>query len=97
MRAASLLAFAAAFGVSLALSVSGCLQDDAGCPDTPPNPETQAPISGLAVAFYDAVGNSAESPIHPESGSIEVTGSEVVITYIEAGVTHQVRYAVATE
>lgn len=95
MRAASVLAFGAAFLVSLALSAGGCGHDDGGCPDTPPTPEAQAPLAGLEVAFYDAVGNLTESPIHPESGSIEVSGPEVVISYAEAGVTHEVRYAIS--
>ncbi|HVJ18058.1 MAG TPA: hypothetical protein VM686_21710 [Polyangiaceae bacterium] len=90
------LAFAAAFGMSLALgSLTGCAgEDDCTCLPVPARPEVQSPLTDLTVASYDSVGNSAESPIIPEAGTLEVTGESVVITYQQASVTFRVEYDV---
>jgi hypothetical protein len=71
------------------------LRDEQGCPETPPTPDAQEPLSGLEVALYDDVGNLAEGSFQPESGTISVEGASVVVEYTEAGVTHEVRYVVS--
>ncbi len=89
------LAFVAAFGISLALgSLTGCVGDDCNCPPTPARPEAQAPLADLMVASYDAEGNSAESPIVPEGGTLEVTGDGVIITYQQDSLTFRAEYDV---
>lgn len=92
-----LLVFGGAFTMSASLSVfgSGCSSYEDNCPATPAHPEAQEPLVDLAVASYDARGESAEIEVQPEAGgSIEVTGGSVVIVYQQAGVEHRITYAV---
>lgn len=92
-----LLVFGGAFIVSVTLAVlgSGCVySDDCNCPKTPPRPQAQAPLPDLEVASYDDLGALVETPVKPESGTIEVTGNSVLIVYEQDGVEHRVSYAV---
>jgi hypothetical protein len=88
------LAFGVAFCGSVVLGAGGCqldATDGCGCPDTPSRPPRQAPISGLKVSGADGV---SQAPIQPEGGSIEVTGSEVIVRYGQDSILHEVRYRV---
>jgi hypothetical protein len=93
-----LIAFAGAFALSAAVVgvQTGCLpiSNDCDCPSTPPLPERQEPIPGLTVTSFDAGGNSVKPPVSPENGTAEVTGSDLVFVYTQAGVQHRVVYSI---
>ena len=92
-----LVAFGAAFVLSALVAVvaAGCLPlGGCECPAMPALPERQEPIPGLAVMSFDASGNTAAPPVRPENGTAEVTGTEVVFVYTQAGIGHRVVYAV---
>jgi hypothetical protein len=91
------LSFAAAFGLAAALSASltTCWSvGDCTCLPTPARPERQGPLAGLELASYDDKGQSVEIPVKPESGTLEVTGDTVVISYLQSGTQHRVVYEV---
>ena len=92
----NLTAFAAAFALAAALgaALTGCWSDDCNCGQIPPRPEVQLPLTGLNVSSYDSRGEIADTPVKPESGTLEVTGNTVVIRYQQAGAQHQVTYQV---
>lgn len=46
------------------------------------------------MSGYDVQGETATSFVQPESGTLEVTPSEVVFAYEREGVTHHITYTV---
>lgn len=90
------LAFGVALCGSVGLGAGGCLADtnDCSCPDTPSRPPRQAPISGLKISGVNDADNLGQAPIQPEGGSIEVTGSEVIVSYGQDSIQHEARYRV---
>ena len=87
------LVFLSAFTCSAlsALVGTGC-GTDCDCPQTPPRPEPEGPLSGLQVHSFDEAGNAAELGVKPENGTMELTQDAVIIRYQQDGSDHEIRY-----
>jgi len=84
-----MLAFGAAFTL-VGLVSSGCGSTE-NCGKTPNQPEAQAPLGNLRFDGYDFM----PLPVVPESGTLEVTGDEVLIQYRQGDLDYRVVYRVA--
>ena len=88
-----MFAFGAAFTLVGVVS-SGCGSTE-NCAKTPSHPEAQAPLGNLRFYGSDAMNNELPLPVVPESGTLEVTGEEVLIQYRQGDVDYRVVYRVA--
>jgi hypothetical protein len=94
MKWLGVMVFGVAFVTSVLAAGFGCASNECQCTPTPPLPDAQGPLTGLAVSSYDAQGESVVSFVQPENGSFEVTRTEIVLAYEQQGVTHQIIYTV---
>jgi hypothetical protein len=91
MSPAPVLALLAAFATSLGVTLVGCSTPDCGCTEAPVRPEPQAPLSNIMLVFED---ENAQPRVVRPTGSIEVTGAQVLINYEDGDATVSARYDV---
>lgn len=94
MMMKGILVFSAAFGLCAALgwATAGCFSS-CDCPEAPADPEPQALLPITEAKTFDAQGNEASLTIDPVGGTLDVKIDSIVIRYEQAGVQHEVIYA----
>jgi hypothetical protein len=88
--------FLGAFGASLllGLATSSCGGGDCDCLPTPERPEPSDPLPLAETISFDDQGEPGATDVQPESGSLEITGDQVVIRYEQEGAQLEVVYGI---
>jgi hypothetical protein len=90
-----LVVFFGAFGICAALAAMGAgCSDPCECPSTPEQPD-EATLRVLQASYFDDQGSEGSLAVHPQGGTVAITGRTVVIRYTESGVDHEVVYSVS--